>query len=360
MEKTKNYKINKREEKNRVLVLDIEVEKGFIETFKSKAIKRLGENIEVKGFRKGMAPEKIVVEKIGDMKLLEEQAYQALYEIIPQMVLEEKIDSIATPQINITKIANGSNLEVKTTFVLMPIVALPDYKKIAKDFSKEKDVKISEKEVNEYIDYVRKSRADAESLKKKTHAEDTKKVGNETTKDLKDGELPELNDEFVKTLGEFKNVDDFKKQLRENMQKDKEMKEHTKHRTQIIEKIIEESKIDIPEILVQEEQTRMLNQYEADITKMGIKFDEYLRELKKTKEGLKKEWYADAVKRAKMNLVLPEIAKKEKIMVDNKRLDEEVKQLVEQHPEVDEQQARVYLSHILTNEKVFEFLESLS
>ena len=352
MTENKNYKIKNREEKAGEVIVEIEVEKDFVEKFKEKAIKNLGKNIEAKGFRKGMAPEKVIREKVGEMKILEEQAYQALYEILPLIVISEKIEALTSPKISITKIADGSNLEFKATFVLMPKVELADYKKIAKSIKPSGKIEVTEKEIDDYIDYIRKSRAEGEYMRKKTSGE---KV-DESEKD----KLPELNDEFAKTLGDFKTLDEFKKELKGNIQKDKELKEQSRRRTEIMEKVITESKIDLPDMLVQDEQNRMMRQYRADIEQTGMKFEEYLKEIKKSEEDLKKEWHADAVKRSKMNLILPKIAKKEEIIADKKRLEEEMKQLVEHHKEINEDTARLYLSHILTNEKVFKFLENLS
>jgi FKBP-type peptidyl-prolyl cis-trans isomerase (trigger factor) len=82
-------------------------------------------------------------------------------------------------------------------------------------------------------------------------------------------------------------------------------------------------------------------------------------ELKKTEEDLLKEWHTDATKRAKMNLILPSIAKDEKITPDAKRLEKELEHLKEHHKDIDENQAKSYLTHVLTNEAVFEFLENL-
>ena len=305
----------------------------------------------MKGFRKGTAPEKMIIEKVGEMKIFEEQAYAALHEILPVIMLNEKIEALTSPKIAVTKISPDDDFEFKATFTLMPTVELPDYKKIAKEVKPADKTEVTEKEVNDYIDYIRKSRAEAEFMKKKTSGE---KVD-----DSEKEKLHELNDEFVKTLGKFSTLDEFKKQLSENMKAEKEIQVKNKRRTEIIEKIIEKAKVELPDILIEEEKNRMINQYKADIERVGIKFEEYLGQIKKSEDDLKKEWHTDAVKRAKMNLILPKIAAEEKITPDEKRLETEMKHLVEHHKDVDEKVARVYLSHVLTNEKVFEFLENL-
>jgi FKBP-type peptidyl-prolyl cis-trans isomerase (trigger factor) len=348
---SKNYNIKNKEEKNSQLTLEIEVKKDYVGGFKSSALKNLGKDVEVKGFRKGSVPENILIENIGEMKLWEEQSYQALHEIMPEVVEGEKVEALTSPQISVTKIAPGADLEFKAVFPLMPKVELADYKKIATDIKIEDKVEVTDKEIEDYIEYIRKNRAEAEYVQKKTNGEEVDEKEKEN--------LPEITDEFVKTLGEFKNVADFKKQLTENLQKEKEASVKNKRRTEIIEKVIEESKVELPDIIIEEEKNRMLEQYKADIERMGIKFEDYIKELKKSEEDLKKEWNTDATKRAKMNLILPNIAKEEKITADQEKLEKELKHITEHHKEISDHQARHYLSHVLTNEAVFEFLENI-
>jgi FKBP-type peptidyl-prolyl cis-trans isomerase (trigger factor) len=347
----KNYSIKNKNEEKKELTLEVEIQKDFVDSFKEKALKKVSENIEIKGFRKGAAPEKMVVEKVGEMAIMEEQAYRALNNIIPQIISDEKIDSISTPKINITKISPSDNLELKVSFTLMPDVELADYKKIAKDVKVDDAPKVEEKEIDDYIEYIRKNRAEAIYMHKKTNGEEVDEKEKEN--------LPELNDEFVKTLGDFKDVEDFKNKLRENLQKEKETKNIQKRRMEIIEKIISESKTDLPDILVDEEVDRMARQFRAEIEGMKINFDDYLKQLKKTDEDLRKEWRTDAIKRTKMNLILPKIAKEEEIKFDQKRFDKELEHLISHHKEIDPEQAKIYLMHALTNEAVFEYLEKI-
>ncbi|HMP67381.1 MAG TPA: trigger factor [Candidatus Paceibacterota bacterium] len=345
------YKIKEKKETNVDMTLEISVSKKVMDTFRSPAIKKIGKEIEIKGFRKGMAPEKMIVSTVGEMKITEEQSYQIINQLLPTLVEEEKINALTSPQISITKISPSDDLEFKAVFILMPKINLPDYKKIARAVKKSEEVKITEKEISDYIDYIRKNRAESDYMRRKTSGE---KV-DESEKN----KLPELNDEFIKTLGNFKTVSEFKKELEKNMLEEKTSKEKNRRRTEIIEKIIAEAKIDLPELIVQEELERMLQQYQSDIEKIGIKFEDYLKEIKKTINDLKKEWHTDAVKRSKMNLILPKIALEEKIKPDAHRLEHEMKHVIEHHKDVDQNNARLYFTHILTNEAVFEFLENL-
>lgn len=351
MSDNKNYKIKDKKEENKELTITVEVEGDFIDSFKNRAIKLAGRDLEVKGFRKGEAPEKVIIEKVGEMAILQEQSYIALNEIIPQLIMDEKIEAITNPKIEITKIALKENIEFKATFALMPKVELPDYNKIAKSVKAVEKVDVTDKEINEYIDYIRKQKAESLYIHKKTSGEEV----DEKEKD----NLPELNDEFIKTLGDFKNVEDFKKQLKENMLKDKETKASQTRKIEIIEKIIEAAKVELPEILIEEEIERMAQNFRAQIEGMKINFDDYLKQINKKEEDLKKDWRTDAIKRVTTDLILPKIAKAEEIKPDEDRIKHELEHLKEHHKDLNEDHAKIYITHALTNEKVFEFLSEI-
>lgn len=350
------YKILKKEEKNKIASLEIEI--PFSEVFKhqNNALKKLGENLEIKGFRKGAAPEKIIRENIEPLKILEEMAYRAVIEILPIIISEEKIETLTQPKIAITKIAENNPLTFKADFILMPDIKIADYKEIAKSIPAVEKIKLEEKEIEDYVEYLLKTKNEAEYLKKKTSSNTEEREGAEKNKN----DFLKLDDNFVKTLGDFKNVEDFKNQLRENMQKEKETAAKQKRRLEIIEKIITESEINLPEILIEEELHQMMNQFENDLKNIKMNLDDYLKEIKKTKEDLFKDWKPDAIKRSKMNLILPKIALLEKIETDSEKVLSEVKHLKEHYPEIDEKQAEMYVTHILRNEEVFNFLEKIN
>jgi len=351
MSDKKNYKVIGKKEENKELSLTIEVEKDFLLGFRERALKSAGKEVEVKGFRKGEAPEKIVIEKVGEMTILQEQAYISLNEIIPQIIIEEKIEAITNPKIEISKIAPDQNLEFKAIFALMPKIDLPDYKKIAKEAKPVEKTEVTDKEIDDYIEYIRKQKAEAAFMQKKTSGEKVDEKEKEN--------LPELNDEFVKTLGDFKNIEDFKKQLKENMLKDKELKASQTRKIEIIEKIIEEAKTEIPQVLIDEEIEKMSQNFKGQIEQMKMNFEDYLKQIDKTEEDLRKEWRSDAEKRVKTDLILPKIAKEENIKPDEERVKKELEHLKSHHKDINEDHAKIYITHALTNEKVFDFLSEI-
>ena len=336
---SKDYKIiSQNEPKDAEKELVIEVPAEFIVSFSDKALKEFVEEAEIEGFRKGKAPVAMVKERVGEFRLFEEATQRAIQELIPTIMLEEKIDAITMPHIHLTKIALNAPVEFKMHFYVMPTVELADYKKIASGTKKEK-AELKTEEVEGYIDQILNART----------------TKNEAGEDVK----PELTDEFVKGLGEFKDVSDFKTRLTENMQAEKEVQASQKRRLEIIEEIVKQTTMTLPEVLVEEEQHKMLDEFRGRVESMKMNFEEYLTTIKKTPEDLMSEWKEDAVKRAKMNVILPQIAQKESIKPSEEDINHEISHLKEHYKDLDENRARVYIIGVLTNEAVFKFLETI-
>jgi trigger factor len=340
--------------------LDADVFEGYFK----QALKKLGENVELDGFRKGKVPENVLVANIPEIKILEEMAELALNEHYPKIIEQEKIDVIGRPEIAITKLARKNPLGFKIKTAVLPEIKLPDYKSLAKNISTEagtdtKDLDVTDEDVESTIMDIRKSRA---AKKHMAHAHEHKEGEThdhtaEKPEEEKE-ELPEFNDEFVKGLGPFADIADFKAKLKENIKLEKQNQKKEKTRLKIIEKIIDESTMDVPELLVELEIDKILYRMESDIAQMGLKFEEYLKHLNKTKEDLRKDFRNDGEKKAKLALILNEIARVEKIVADEEQIAKEVAAILEHYKEADPERARVHAENVLTNEKIFQFLES--
>ena len=354
------------------------------ELYFDKALNKIGAEVEVDGFRKGKVPQNILLSKVPEIRILEEMAAMAIEEHYPKILESEKLDVISRPEISIIKLARKNPLAFKIKTALMPETKLPDYKKIAGKIvsevtDKEKNVEVTEKEVEDTILDIRKSRAKrqhmADAAKKHTctdehcehdhaaeeSAENTaptsEGVGAPTESVGEEKDLPELNDEFVQALGPFKDVADFKLKLKDNIKLEKENQLKEKTRLNIAEKIIEETKVDLPEVLVDVELNKILYRMESDIAQMGLKFEDYLKHLGKTVDDLKKEFYKDAEKKAKLGLILNEISKAENIKADPKQVEQEVAMILNYYKDADPTSAKIHAENVLTNEAVFKFLE---
>lgn len=340
---------------------------------RAAAVKKMAEHIEIPGFRKGNAPESAIIGKIGEMTVLEEMAERAIARTYANILKEQKIDAIGNPKVSITKIAKGSPLCFTIKTAVVPEVTLPDYSAIAKDkMAKKDEILVEDKEVEDVITAVRKQRAEnipgnesqssradgGLSSVSEADGGETSVERNEKNTPAPEKELPELTDGFVQTLGEFKTVQEFKDKVRENILLEKKTKAAQKKRMEIMESIIRAAKLEVPDILVDSELEKMLGQFEGDISRMGLKFDEYLKYIKKTSDDLKKEWREDAERNSKVQIILSKIASAEKIAPDAVRVEEETKTILEHYKGASPDRARAYVGTILTNEATFAWLEN--
>lgn len=323
-------------------------------TYRAKAIAALGKDMEVPGFRKGHVPEDMLVGHVGESKVMERAGNLALSAIYPKIVVDENINAIGSPQIQITKLAKDNPLEFKAVTAVMPEVALPDYEKIAKEiFSKEEKFEVEDNEVEETLKHIRRQRAQVESYEKQKN----EGVENPQMAEISDDDLPELTDDFVKTLGDFENVDEFEKKVRENILEEKKLRGREKKRVETIEKIIEESKIELPDLLIEQELNRIQMQMESDVAQTGTKLEDYLKNIDKTIEDLRTDWKPEAEKRAKLQLILNKIAAEKEIQPDEASVKKEIEHVLKHYPQAEEANVRIYVETTKRNEMVFQWLE---
>ncbi len=344
-----NIKISKLPQSEVEIVGEISFDK--LTPFRKEALAYIGKNAEIDGFRKGKVPEKMLVDKIGEMAVLEEMAELAISRMYPDLLAEHKIDAVGRPEIALTKIAVGSDLVFKIKTAVMPEIILPDYRKIAEIENKKPvdKITVSEKEIEEVILEVQKSRVDHTN-------HDHEKMSKEDHDKAVEASLPTFDDAFVKSIGDFRDIADFKAKITENIQKDKEHKASEKKRIEIAEAVIKETKADLPKVIVEAELDKMEAQFNDDISRMGIKTEDYLKHLKKTREEMRAEWKKDAEKRATLQIVLHKIATVEKITADPERAEKEIQAVLEHYPGADLDRVQSYVESMLVNEKVFDLL----
>jgi trigger factor len=408
MDFVKEFKVTK--EEGSQVKIEGEIPFAELEKYREKAIKHYGKDMEIDGFRKGHIPDAEVAKRAGDMAILSEMAERALANVYPAIAKEHKLDVIGYPQVNITKIAQDNPLGFSITVAVLPEIKLPDYKKISAAANKnKKSSEVTDEEVEEQIKDILRQKLAYERLQeqaaKKAEVE-SKDLGDATDlptpetlqnsenleghavehdhehdgethvhadgtvhegpahaepEAVKDDELPELTDEYVKELGQpgqFESVDDFKAKIREHLAVEKEREVHAAHRAQVTDSIIATTEMELPKILIDSEIEQMFGQMNEDLNRANLKMEDYLTHIKKTKEELIEEWSPAAENRAKLQLVLNEIAKAEEIKPDQGLVDAQVDQLKEQYKDADEARVRVYVESVLTNEAVMKMLES--
>lgn len=332
-----------------------------LESERTAAIVALGKNVEISGFRKGHVPEAVLVKHIGEMNILAEMAERAIAHAYPHILDEHDIQAIGHPKIEITKIAPQNPLGFTATVAVIPTFTLPEYTKIAKEINKERpSSEVTDEEVTGKINDILRQKAAYERLQSKAAVAEGEAI--ETEEDLENKlEIPELTDEVAKSLGQpgqFEGVEDLKQKLREHLEIEKKNETTAKHRGAITDAIVEATDITLPKILIESELNQMFAQMQEDLDRAFLKMDDYLTHIQKTKEDLAKEWEPAAVKRAKLQLVLNEIAKAEKLTPDMEQVEAETQTLLERFKDADPYRVRIYVASVLVNEEVMKKLET--
>ena len=257
----------------------------------AQAAKEFVSNAEIPGFRKGNAPEKLVLEKIGEARILERASELALRDVWPNLARrimeEENIEIISPPSIQILKVARHNDLIYRARMAVLPEINLPDYRKVARDTltnTPEDKIVVEEKE--------------KESL-----------------------------------------------------------------RIKILDNILEQSRVELPDILVNSEQEKMFRELQIAIKNMGLEWLQYLQNIKKTEAEIKEELTSEAKKRASHWLIVKEVAKREHIAPSEEEITAQAEKLTkpyteEQKKHLDNNRLKEYAYGIVIAEKVFQLLES--
>jgi len=181
---------------------------------------------------------------------------------------------------------------------------------------------------------------------------------------VQERQIPDLNDEFASSLGNFKNLKEFKDNVIDGLRQEKELIDKQRIRIELIEQVANNSKIEVPKELVDTELDNMINEFKLSITQFGLDFETYLTQIKSNIEDLKNSWKAQAEKRAKIGLCIKAIADKEKIVPTTEETEEKMNQELMRYPDIEKAKKDIdlvalkeYTEGVIINEKVFELLE---
>jgi trigger factor len=411
--------------------LTIEVSSEELQPYVIQAAADLAREMKIPGFRPGKAPYDVVKQRLGEMKIYQEAAEKAVAVTYGRAVIENKLVTIGSPEISLEKIAPGNPMIFKATVALLPQVTLGDYKKIKADkravtvgqkdvdetiinlqrmFGKEKRVQRParkgdkvEVDFNTYVDKIAIDGGESKNhpvmigegnfipgfeddligisegqtkefelkFPKEYHRKDL--AGRPVSFRVKahnvmEIELPPLDDAFAKQVGQFEKFDDLRQQIEANIHEERATKEQQRWEMAIIEEVVKKSSFEeIPEIVIESELHKMLHELEHEVTEQGMKFEDYLSSIKKTREDLEKEFRPRAIKRIQTALVLRAIADQEKITVADHEIHREIenqKKKYHDHAEVmkqiDSEEYHDYLKNVMRSRKVFEWLEKNS
>lgn len=331
----------------------------------SLAIKNLNKSIKVDGFRPGKATKEMLIKKIGELALWEEMAKLAVSDYYLEAIKANQIDAIGYPTFSFTKLAPNNPIEFSINTAVMPEIKLPDYKKIAQTHNKKFSLpEATEQEVDDAITQLRRFRTQAtlDQAKAEQAKANNEKFIPTKLEDIKDEELVDLNMGYLSTLGNFKDMDDFKTKLKENITQEKQARAKENLKIAIVEEIVEKSEFSIPDILINYEVNRSLAQLDYDLARNGLKMEDYLRQIKKTQAEVEQDLRPNAEKTTKIKLVIANIAKAEDLKTDPDKVTVEVNHILETYkdsPDKNEDHIRAYVEEVLLSQAVFEFLTTL-
>lgn len=389
-------KVSSEVKEGRQAVLNIQMEPAEVESGMQEAYKHLVRKFHIPGFRPGKAPREVVERFAGHEALLEDAVHHIAPEACEKAMVQEGLQSIAQPEIEVVTM---DPLVLKATIYMPPVVEPGNYKEIKitpeKIEVKQEDVdrvldnlrhrqalwqpverpvkfgdlvvvdgegkqggKIIWNRKGDNFEVIEKGRYPAEGLAEEmvgmekgqsrsitvnpsSGEQDDKKEQpiSFTVKllEIKEEKLPELNDDFAKTVGEnVNNLADLSVKIKEELHKRLEEEAREKLEDQILERIVSESKIEYPSIMQDREIANLKAMEESRFKSGRSGVDEYLKIIKKTEEQHKEELRTLAGKRLQRGLVVDKVREAEKIEITDAEVEEEIENRLKASTRADE------------------------
>jgi trigger factor len=419
-------KVTKDTLENSQIVLHVEMEPPEMEEAMTVAYRHLVKRAAIPGFRKGKTPRPILEGYLGKAAFLEEAIEHAIPQAYNKALEEQQIEAIARPQIEVT---GTEPLSFKATVALRPTITLGDYRNIRVP---SQTVQVTEEEIDKVVEQLQQQQVtwepvdraaqlgdlvtmDIQAQTGETTLLDQKGVqlklasdspfpapgfaekidglkkgeerefslalpgrGNENPEEsafkvslseVKEGKLPELNDDFVQSLGiGLENLPALRERVASSLKAQAEEQEHLRLQNDFIEEAVKLSQVNYPPVLVESEMDRMLDEQARIWQQGGGNLDTYLKNTGKTEAELREELRPQAVSRVVRSLVLSKIAEEEKIAVEPAEIEAEIERMLQLNKEGGEERrkllnqpaARNSIERVIFNRKAVERLEQIA
>ncbi len=356
-----------------------------------KAYHKNAKKISVPGFRKGKVPKAVIEKYYGEEVFYDDAINFVLPEIYDAAVKEADIVPVARPEIDIEEIKKDEPIVVTALVTTKPEVKLGKYKGIKLDkieytVSEEdvdKDIEATRKknarlitvedravengditviDFDGFADGVAFPGGKGENYEleigsgsfipgfeeqlvgaktgdeidvkvtfpEKYHAEDL--AGKDATfkvkvHEIKTREYPELDDDFASEVSEFETLDEYKKSIREKLEKAAEEKAKTETENAVVDKAVEASSVDIPDAMIEAQIDRMVNDFAQRLSYQGMNLDMYLQYTGSTMEAFREGFKEQAEKQVRTSLIVEAIAKEEGIEATQEEIDEKIAEM---------------------------------
>ena len=360
----------------------VEAEK-FNEAIK-KAYHKNVKKLNVPGFRKGKAPMNVIKKYYGVGILLEDAVNIAIDTTYPEAIKENDIKPVDYPQIDIVEVGEGKDLVYTAKVTVYPEVELGQYKDVevkkpsyevseeevekqlkamqernarveTKSEGKVEDGNIAVIDFKGFVDEVAFDGGEgtdypleigsgtfigdfeqqliglATGEKKDVKVTFPENYGKEelngkeatfqvTIKEIRVKELPALDDEFAKEVSEFDTLDELKADIRKKVEESNEERAKREFEEAVINAVVDNAKVEIPEIMVEKEVEAMIKDLEGRLKYQGLTLDQYYEFTGNTEDKMKSYMKERAERKVKTDLVLDKIAKEENIEVSDEEL----------------------------------------
>lgn len=379
-------------EKNKVKI-DLCISKEDFNAAMMKSYQKNKGRFNVPGFRKGKAPKPIIENYYGEGVFYEDAFDIAFPEAYSKAIEENKLEPVSRPDITINKMSSQEGCEFSVTIDVKPEVELGDYKGVevekvsyrvlAKDIDSElervqqqnarfvevdREAKEGDKVIIDFAGSVdgklfEGGSAEGQSLDlgSKTfipgfeeqiegmkvgeekditvtfpedyHAEELK--GKEAVfhiklHDIKEKQLPELDDEFASEVSEFETLEEYKKDIKKKLKEQNDRKARTELEDRVLTKVSDNAKVDIPDSMIQSQIDYQMQEMEYSLMYQGLKLDDYLKYTNMTRENLREQYRDSAEKRVKMQLVLEAVKNAEGMEATDEDVEKEIEELAKQ------------------------------
>jgi len=387
--------------------LTIEVPFEEFKTNLDAAYKTIGSQITIPGFRKGKVPAAIVDQRVGRAAVLDEAINAALPKWYSQALQDSKIQPLSQPDIDLSKFVDGEPIEVTAELDVRPELVLPDVSAIEVTVE---DGAVSDADVEEQLDALRERFAtfavvdraaqdgDVLTIDLSAAQDDkpieaaqasgmpytvgkavmldgldealvglnpgesktftTQLVGGDlagqdvdvtvTVQEVKEQQLPELDEDFAQTVSQFDSMDELRTDLTERITRGKRMEQANEARDLILDEIVSAIDAPLPEALVAEELTSRREQIDQQLSYAGIEFETYLEDEGQTVE----EFEADLERRVRDGLVsqfvLDQVVATEELGIDDAELSAHIMRRAQQSGE----DPNSYIQHIMEHNHV--------
>lgn len=407
--------------------LTVELVKDDLKVYIDKTEAEFGRDLQLDGFRKGKVPKDLLKKNLDAKQVLESALDLAMKDSLSQVIEKEKLDVLNASKLEI-KENTAEKLIYKVMLTLFPEIKIQDFSKfrvsirpvqveqkdvddtletirasrsilhdkdgvvensdrVEVDFEVKHNGQILEGGISKnhpliiggknfipgFEDNLLGMKKDEEKVFSLVAPKDyyVKKIAGEkldfTVKvnSIKSVELPKVDDEFAKSLGDFQDLNQLVDNIKNGLIEEKKLKEKQRVRLEIINHIVKNSSTEIPEILVSQQLDSMVGNLDRDLHSNGMELGLYLAQMGKTQDDLRKEWREEAEKQVKIILILHNIAKENNITASHEEVDEAMSTTVQSmvmKGEIDKnnldlERLRESISSRIMNERVFEFLE---